>query len=386
MVRMIIAAGLAALLTPAMSAGAQEKIQKGTAPAEVQPRAQETREGKTAHVSLNIEPPFSGKIRVPHHGRVNVRLHPKTDDNNVMDVLKDGAPVQVVGREGNFLAIVPPKGSNGCWIHAGNVAVDGDRAQVIEDHSPVRLDSKVTAPILTKLPKGTEIKIHRTHAGWHQISAPHGVQYYVHAKYVAPIEGAVATQTQPPPETIAAQTATVRSLMDEAQTAGRRAIESGQNDDFTRAVALWRKVSEESKDPIVQHSADFMAAALTHHQAVIRTNQEKVTRLESKVYAQETKLHVLEAHKARAEDPRFNWWGRLEATPFHLSHEGMFCLEDQKGKRTAIVTVTPETRPKLNGLYRAYIKVTGTSAKKSEEGLPIVQLENAVDAGQPPKQ
>lgn len=342
-----------------------------------------------AQTSFDNDTSFMGHVNLHgDHSRLHIRLKPDRD-SQAMEIVKEGFKVQVVGKEGDWYAIVPPSGSNGCWIHSKNVKVEGDRAHVTRDSSPVRIDSRNNAEIMTTLPKGTEVKIHRTHLGWHQISAPASVRYYVSAHYVEK-DG----YAKPPTDIVrtddSAETSTVRDLLAEGVAEARRQMTSDEPN-FDLAINLFSKAHQEAKQEHVKKEAQEWMTSLTEIQLTIKNDRASKASFVQTLAMYEKRLKAAEAAAAAAEKaahqaavqaapPQYSHYGYLDSTPKYLNDNGAYVLLDQVGgKRVAFIKADKLTEKQLYGHYRQFIKISGVVEGK-DGGLDIVRLEHAASA------
>lgn len=336
---------------------------------------------------IELKPPFEGEIVL--HGvksRVNVRLHARSgDDSPVMDVLKNGYKVIVLGKEGNFYAIKPPQGSNGCWIHTGSVHVQGDRAQTSRDAVPVRLDSRMNAEVLATLPKGMEVEVHKTYLGWHQISAPPGVHYYVHARYVKKT-GIIEPPLIPTHPNDVATDHPAKKMLEEAHAEMHRQLRR-KHPDFRLAISLFNKIASDAPNEAIEHEARQWSAFLASMDQIVSRHRDDMSILTDTLDRFrrdfEATMQAAEKHKPPPA-PKFLHYGYLDSTPKYLNQNGTWCLLDRLGgKRIAFIQTDEITVRRLWGKYRQFIKINGTVIRK-DGGIDVIKLDQAHYADRAP--
>jgi len=126
--------------------------------------------------------PFTGKVSA---NKVRMRVKPDLESHVLKQVNKDEL-LLVVGEEGEFYAVEPPKETK-AYVFRSYVLDDRIEASKVN----VRLEPHADAPIIGQLQAGTHIKgrVSPINQKWLEIPAPKGTCFYISKEYVSQAGG-----------------------------------------------------------------------------------------------------------------------------------------------------------------------------------------------------
>ena len=119
--------------------------------------------------------PYMGRIKGDN---INIRAA-ATVGSEVMGKLKKGQDIIIIGEEGNWCKIKPPKDAT-AWVYA-DLVKDGI---ITKDNVNIRAGASLSSSVLGKLNEGDYVHIIKKYEDWYQIEIPEGMGYYVHRKFV----------------------------------------------------------------------------------------------------------------------------------------------------------------------------------------------------------
>ena len=126
--------------------------------------------------------PFTGKVTA---NKVRMRVKPDLEGHVLKQINKDEL-LLVVGEEGEFYAVEPPKGTK-AYVFRSYILDDRIEASRVN----VRLEPHADAPIVAQLQSGALVKgrVCPINQKWLEIPAPKGTAFYVSKEYVTQVGG-----------------------------------------------------------------------------------------------------------------------------------------------------------------------------------------------------
>lgn len=320
--------------------------------------------------------PFEGEITCD---RLNFRLLPKADAAGIVaGVLAQGAKVTVVGDQGDYFRILPPKGCH-VWISARNVKRDSEtEGSVLVNDAPVRLDSRQNADRLAGLAEGTKVTILKEHLGWYQITPPDAVGVFVSRKYVKNIGPASVEM----PKAAGATSLAGASKADDEALAVMRSAETAVDEqhklinaqqldavNFDKVVELYSLAQQIATSEEIKKTAEANVRRYRDFGATVA-----MTRMRLKEIAD-----IKEQNRRRDEGPVFDFTGYVDTVGPLWNRPGTHKLM-MAGRIICFLKVKEgdeATRLKLNGFFQGYVGVRGTVTRDPEgwKGYSVVEVE-----------
>lgn len=311
--------------------------------------------------------PFVGVVRAD---RLNVRLSPRSEgDSPIVHILSRGDPVTVVGQEDGFYKIQPPEKS-GLWVWSRNLRAEEGGWGVTSTEAPLRLDSRVTAPEITRLPAGTRVQVLRDHLGWNKVRPPDGVYFYVGARYVnrsGNVAPAVAENADAEAEGLMQQG---HAAIAAADTWGAQG--SWDRADYGAAAEIFSRAAGIAKTEGVRSQAEFFQRQCENMQRL------RNVALEAKRQADLARA-AAEAANRPPPTPEYNFRGYVSEVGATIGRPTQWRLTTRRGTLETVCYVIIDNpdlvRRWTTQLWGRYVGIQSRNLGRSWQDAPIVRLE-----------
>ncbi len=280
--------------------------------------------------------------------------------------LKAGNRVRVLDKEGDWLAITPPKECFSLMADKYIDTGDGKHGVVNGDNIRVRagslLNNKMYA-IQMKLSRGAEVEIvGQTDSGFYRITPPKSVKLWVNAEYV----------TRIPEDRLAAEAAAARS----APAIASPEADPGQADDSAKGTAVaGDSTGEESTSEITAELTASTSEVTTYNPEEVKDVRKKLEALDAQLQAELTKpmmrreltpfIKKFEALAARTPDEFAQLYAETRINQIRGSIEMLDAVkhvrklrEDAQGSRTSALAARAKIRPRQFPIHDGF-DVTG---------------------------
>jgi SH3-like domain-containing protein len=347
-------------------------------------------------VALTRSLPFEGEVSADN---LNVRMFPKGDPNSsiITSVLHLGERVSVVGEQGDYFQIRPPKGST-VWVSAKSMKKDGATATAIASEVPVRLDSRVNADQVASLKEGEAVKVVTEHMGWFKIESPDAVKYFVGKKFVKAtnVVNAVA-----PPRDEPRRAAKVEPRVEDADVEAKKEIVIAESlldeqkrlidakqmrqVDFTEVVKRYETAKALAKTDAVRAEADRGLKRYKDIAVLWQTTKAQIEAAEERAAAEKAVV----SQKPVDAQKGYVMTGFVDTTGLLWKRPGTHKLV-MGGKIVCFLRVKEgddRMLGRLNDCYQKYVGINGTIIRNPDgwDGYSVVVVEEVAPVQEPQK-
>lgn len=236
--------------------------------------------------------PFTGEIK---GNRVRVRLAPHTD-SSVIKELSKGDLISVIGEKQDYYIISALEGIKGYVFRTfvlDNV-IEGEQVNV-------RLEPSTSAPVLSRLSKGTKVQLTQNQAPgkWFEIELPNQCVFYVAKNFVTNKGSIELYQQQEKQKKLAL------SLLEDAQVFAKNELQKDVNDIDLEAIYKKINVLQDEEFKNVPNLQFLIQKVLEEVQNIYLTKSVKQidTKAEDKIFEVSNEEATVQIASIQTEQP-----------------------------------------------------------------------------------